>query len=89
MKQAEGGRRNGTVFTFFIQEFRSVMDNPAASSKDVSTAIRGYGYFAAVSTFSTSLLYPRIVRANDISITLKSQSCNCFWLKLLYYYFCR
>ena len=55
MKQAEGGRRNGTVFTFFIQEFRSVMDNPAASSKDVSTAIRGYGYFAAVSTFSSNV----------------------------------
>ena len=52
VKQAESGRRNGTVFTFFIQEFRSVMDNPSASSKDVSTAIRGYGYFAAVSTYS-------------------------------------
>ena len=56
VKQAESGRRNGTVFTFFIQEFRSVMVNPAASSKDVSTAIRGYGYFAAVSTFSTNVL---------------------------------
>ena len=47
--QAEAGRQNGAVFKFFIQEFRGVMDNPTASSKEVSIAIRGYGYFAAVS----------------------------------------
>lgn len=34
---------------YFIQKFRGIMDNPKSSSKEVSLAIRGYGFFAAVS----------------------------------------
>ena len=39
----------GDVFKFFVREFRDVMDNPNSRLKEISTAVRGYGYFAAVS----------------------------------------
>ena len=47
--QAEEGRKQGATFKFFIQKFRAIMDDPSANYKEVNLAIRGYGYFAAVS----------------------------------------
>ena len=47
--KAEEGHKQGATFKFFIQQFRSTMDDPSANYKEVNLAIRGYGYFAAVS----------------------------------------
>ncbi|XP_069123844.1 DNA-dependent protein kinase catalytic subunit-like [Argopecten irradians] len=45
--RAEEGHKEGAVFKFFIQEFRTLMNNTSASAKEVSLAIRGYGLLAA------------------------------------------
>ena len=37
------------LLQFFIREFRRIMDSPQSSSKEISLAIKGYGFFAAVS----------------------------------------
>ncbi|XP_071960307.1 DNA-dependent protein kinase catalytic subunit-like [Antedon mediterranea] len=35
------------IFKWFIQQFRSIIDNPSSDSMDLATAVRGYGFFAA------------------------------------------
>ncbi|XP_074649158.1 DNA-dependent protein kinase catalytic subunit-like [Tubulanus polymorphus] len=47
VSQAEEGKKDGATFQFFIQQFCDIMKNKDSSSKKVSLAIRGYGYFAA------------------------------------------
>ena len=45
---------------YFIKEFHQIMDNPDSSSKQISLAVRGYGYFAAVgATFRVHLFYKK------------------------------
>ena len=39
----------GPVFKHFMKQFRAIIDNPTSSRQELNTAIRGYGYFAAVS----------------------------------------
>lgn len=39
------------VFRDFITKFRAIMDNPASSHRELTVAIKGYGFFAAVRTF--------------------------------------
>ena len=41
---------NATHFIpqFFIQQFRTIMDKPEATRKEIAAAIKGYGHFAAV-----------------------------------------
>ena len=46
--RAKSGKRDIATFKFFIQTFRATMDNPDASSKEITLAVRGYGYFAKV-----------------------------------------
>nr|QOY44576.1 DNA-dependent protein kinase catalytic subunit [Alvinella pompejana] len=43
---ANEGRKERSIFMFFMEEFRKIMDNPESSSKEISLAIHGYGYFA-------------------------------------------
>ena len=38
------------VFRDFIKKFRAIIDNQASSHRELTVAIKGYGYFAAVST---------------------------------------
>ncbi|XP_072043666.1 DNA-dependent protein kinase catalytic subunit-like [Amphiura filiformis] len=35
------------VFKYFIQKFRGIIDNPQSDTKALSSAIKGYGFFAA------------------------------------------
>ncbi|XP_022110985.1 DNA-dependent protein kinase catalytic subunit-like isoform X2 [Acanthaster planci] len=35
------------VFRFFVKRFRDIIDNPQSDTRALSSAVRGYGYFAA------------------------------------------
>ena len=51
----EGGgdvKKYAPVFKEFVKKFRAIIDDPASSSRELTVAIKGYGYFAAVRTFS-------------------------------------
>ena len=37
------------VFRDFIKKFRAIIDNPVSGHRELTVAIKGYGYFAAVS----------------------------------------
>lgn len=37
------------VFRDFIKKFRVIIDNQTSSHRELTVAIKGYGYFAAVS----------------------------------------
>ena len=41
---------NAAIFREFIQRFRTIIDNQNSRHNELSVAIKGYGYFAAVST---------------------------------------
>ncbi|KAK2178223.1 hypothetical protein NP493_553g02004 [Ridgeia piscesae] len=47
VSQAAQGGGDAAAFEFFIREFRRIMDSPQSSSKEISLAIKGYGFFAA------------------------------------------
>ncbi|KAI0227633.1 DNA-dependent protein kinase catalytic subunit [Lamellibrachia satsuma] len=47
VSQAAQGSRDAAAFKFFIKEFRRIMDSPQSNSKEISLAIKGYGFFAA------------------------------------------
>ena len=40
---------NSAIFREFIQRFRTIIDNQNSRHNELSVAIKGYGYFAAVS----------------------------------------
>ncbi|XP_071796803.1 DNA-dependent protein kinase catalytic subunit-like [Asterias amurensis] len=46
-KAAQKDSSDMAVFRFFVQRFRGVIDNPHSSARSLSSAIRGYGFFAA------------------------------------------
>ena len=39
---------SAAIFKQFIQRFRTIIDNQQSRHKELSVAIKGYGYFAAV-----------------------------------------
>ena len=43
-------KANAAIFREFIQRFRTIIDNQNSRHNELSVAIKGYGYFAAVST---------------------------------------
>ena len=50
----EGGegkdkQMHAPVFRDFIMKFRAIIDSPVSSHRELTVAIKGYGYFAAVS----------------------------------------
>ena len=69
------------VFKFFVREFRDVMDDPKSRMKEISTAVRGYGYFAAVShVLSTAELFcplKPVLKLHNVFVFL-SQPCRKF-----------
>ncbi|XP_076445486.1 DNA-dependent protein kinase catalytic subunit-like [Babylonia areolata] len=46
-ERALEGNKEGAIFKYFLQEFRNTMGNAAATSKEVSMAVKGYGLLAA------------------------------------------
>ena len=36
------------VFREFIKKFRAIIDNPSSDHRELTVAIKGYGFFAAV-----------------------------------------
>ncbi|KAL8588519.1 hypothetical protein ACOMHN_043868 [Nucella lapillus] len=46
-ERALEGNKEGAIFKFFLQEFHSTMGDAAATSKEVSMAVKGYGLLAA------------------------------------------
>ena len=40
---------NAAIFKDFVRNFRSIIDNKSSGHRELAVAIKGYGYFAAVS----------------------------------------
>ena len=47
---------NADIFRAFIMRFRKIMDNQTSGHKELSMAIQGYGYFAAVSVLAGQIV---------------------------------
>ena len=45
--EQKGLKQAKEMFVFFLRQFRKIMEDPASGSKELSIAIRGYGYLAA------------------------------------------
>ncbi len=46
-KAAKQDKSDMAVFKFFVQRFRKVIESPHSTARALSSAIRGYGFFAA------------------------------------------
>ncbi|XP_033121520.1 DNA-dependent protein kinase catalytic subunit-like [Anneissia japonica] len=46
-KANSGDGKGRAVFKWFIQKFKSIIDDPTSDSMDLATGVRGYGFFAA------------------------------------------
>lgn len=55
MKTPEERRRAAQVFQYFIKKFREKIDTPELEIRDLAMGIRGYGIFANVKHFFSSL----------------------------------
>jgi len=55
VKTPEERRRAAQVFQYFIKKFREKIDTPELEIRDLAMGIRGYGIFANVKHFFSSL----------------------------------
>ena len=46
---AKDRESNAAIFKEFIQNFRAIIDSKESGHKELAVAIKGYGFFAAVS----------------------------------------
>ena len=46
---AQDRESNAAIFKEFIQNFRAIIDSKESGHKELAVAIKGYGFFAAVS----------------------------------------
>ena len=47
VKNNQQGKNDKAIFKFFLTKFQLILNDPSSSHRDISLAIKGYGYLAA------------------------------------------
>ena len=69
-------KANTVIFKEFIQRLRAIIDNQGSRHRELSVAIKGYGYFAAVCTLYFDPLTEHRNRGQSLCVCV----CVCIYM---------